>query len=225
MIAAGSACCAQSSEDRALEAVRGVLRGSVRNACDQLAFALKLDPQSTSLHRAAGAALLAHELAHVAQQRHDGPRLQRRSADVTMPEARISAALRPIDDSVRGLSALTTPPAPGEVISERSDEDAPDPAQRLPFTDGGWESGEILTRLGQFDALPGTDSDANRCVQAVAMASHIVEGPDAVKQYLVEHGVAANRITTEGLGESKPVASNATAEGRAQNRRVELHLR
>lgn len=58
MIAAGSACCAQSSEDRALEAVRGVLRGSVRNACDQLAFALKLDPQSTSLHRAAGAALL-----------------------------------------------------------------------------------------------------------------------------------------------------------------------
>lgn len=135
-------------------------------------------------HSPAGAFLLAHELAHVAQQRRDGPRLQRQDADVTMPEARISGALRPIDTGVGGLEALTTAPEPGEVRSERSDENAPDPAQRLPFTDGGWESGEILTRLGQFDSMPGTDSDASRCVQAVAMASHVVEGPEAVKQYL-----------------------------------------
>ena len=48
---------------------------------------------------------------------------------------------------------------------------------------------------------------------------------DAVKRYLVEHGIAASRITTEGFGERQPVASNATAEGRAQNRRVELNVR
>ena len=47
---------------------------------------------------------------------------------------------------------------------------------------------------------------------------------DAVRQYLVKHGIAANRITTEGLGESRPVASNDTPDGRAQNRRVELHV-
>jgi outer membrane protein OmpA-like peptidoglycan-associated protein len=44
----------------------------------------------------------------------------------------------------------------------------------------------------------------------------------AVRDYLVSHGIAASRIRTEGFGESKPVASNDTEDGRAQNRRVEL---
>ena len=47
---------------------------------------------------------------------------------------------------------------------------------------------------------------------------------EAVKRYLVDHGIAASRITSEGFGKREPVASNATAEGRAQNRRVELHV-
>jgi outer membrane protein OmpA-like peptidoglycan-associated protein len=47
---------------------------------------------------------------------------------------------------------------------------------------------------------------------------------DAVRQYLVKHGIPANRITTEGFGKSRPVASNDTADGRAQNRRVELRV-
>lgn len=45
---------------------------------------------------------------------------------------------------------------------------------------------------------------------------------DAVKQYLTRKGVAADRITTHAYGESKPVADNTTAEGRALNRRVEV---
>lgn len=47
---------------------------------------------------------------------------------------------------------------------------------------------------------------------------------NSVKQYLVKSGIAASRIRTEGYGESRPVASNETEDGRAQNRRVELHL-
>jgi OmpA-OmpF porin, OOP family len=45
---------------------------------------------------------------------------------------------------------------------------------------------------------------------------------DAVRAYLIEKGVAADRLTAAGFGPSKPIASNATAAGRGQNRRVEL---
>jgi len=45
---------------------------------------------------------------------------------------------------------------------------------------------------------------------------------DSVKSYLVNQGFSADNITTIGYGEEQPVASNDTAEGRAQNRRVEL---
>lgn len=46
----------------------------------------------------------------------------------------------------------------------------------------------------------------------------------SVKSYLVNRGIDANRIYTEGKGELQPVASNKTREGRAQNRRVEIEI-
>ncbi len=46
----------------------------------------------------------------------------------------------------------------------------------------------------------------------------------AVKAFLVQEGVAESRLSTRGLGESQPVASNETDDGRAQNRRVELKV-
>lgn len=44
----------------------------------------------------------------------------------------------------------------------------------------------------------------------------------AVKTYLVRQGIDESRIETESVGEAKPVASNSTASGRAQNRRAEI---
>lgn len=45
---------------------------------------------------------------------------------------------------------------------------------------------------------------------------------NAVKQYLVNAGVPASSINANGYGEANPIASNATEEGRIQNRRVEI---
>jgi outer membrane protein OmpA-like peptidoglycan-associated protein len=45
---------------------------------------------------------------------------------------------------------------------------------------------------------------------------------ETVMAYLTAHGVAAESLTARGYGQTQPVADNATAEGRARNRRVEL---
>ena len=47
---------------------------------------------------------------------------------------------------------------------------------------------------------------------------------NAVRDYLVDHGVESELIETRGKGESDPVASNATPEGRQQNRRVVIDV-
>jgi outer membrane protein OmpA-like peptidoglycan-associated protein len=47
---------------------------------------------------------------------------------------------------------------------------------------------------------------------------------DAVADYLALRGVSRARIATIGYGERYPVADNATDEGRARNRRVEIKI-
>lgn len=47
---------------------------------------------------------------------------------------------------------------------------------------------------------------------------------NAVKDYLINKGVASSRMETQGLAYDYPVASNDTKEGRAQNRRVEVYI-
>ena len=47
---------------------------------------------------------------------------------------------------------------------------------------------------------------------------------EAVRRYLVEHGVDARRLSAEGFGESRPLEPNVSDRGRARNRRVELRI-
>jgi outer membrane protein OmpA-like peptidoglycan-associated protein len=50
------------------------------------------------------------------------------------------------------------------------------------------------------------------------------ERADAVKNYLIEHGISADRLTSIGYGSKNPIGSNKTPEGRKLNRRIELKI-
>ena len=80
----------------------------------------------------------------------------------------------------------------------------------------------FLKARSNFDAkiIGHTDS-----VGTIANNQKLSENrANAVKEMIVGYGVDASRITTEGMGESAPTATNDTAEGRAQNRRIEAEL-
>ncbi len=73
---------------------------------------------------------------------------------------------------------------------------------------------ETLIATGHTDSI-GTEAYNQKLSERRA---------NSVKTYLVSKGIDANRIYVEGKGETSPVASNSTREGRAQNRRVEIEI-
>jgi OOP family OmpA-OmpF porin len=75
-------------------------------------------------------------------------------------------------------------------------------------------------RVVDIDIIGHTDSDGSEEYnQALS-----VRRAESVKDYLVSEDVDASIIDVSGEGESNPVASNATKEGRAQNRRVDINV-
>ncbi|MDT9677489.1 OmpA family protein [Pseudomonas sp. JV414] len=106
-------------------------------------------------------------------------------------------------------------------------------------------NGNVLFAYNQSDLMPEARSELdslmaklqNADVVSVKVIGHTdSQGSDAYNQklserrassvaaYLLSQGLAPDKLTSEGRGESQPVADNDTEEGRAQNRRVELHI-
>lgn len=105
-------------------------------------------------------------------------------------------------------------------------------------------SGAVIFATGQANLLPGAqaklDQVATALSQGDAKGKILIEGhtdsrgsadlnqglsqrrADAVKAYLTSKNIEAERMTSQGVGPSRPIADNATAEGRANNRRVEI---
>ena len=71
-----------------------------------------------------------------------------------------------------------------------------------------------------IDVYGHTDSTGNDSIN-IPLSQNRAQ---AVSNYLASRGVASARIGTQGFGASQPVASNATPEGRQQNRRVEIKI-
>jgi outer membrane protein OmpA-like peptidoglycan-associated protein len=80
----------------------------------------------------------------------------------------------------------------------------------------------ILSECGNssFMIAGHTDSDASDAYNLTLSQNRV----DAVKAALVRRGIVGDRLQTRGFGESRPIATNATAEGKALNRRVEFIL-
>lgn len=98
------------------------------------------------------------------------------------------------------------------------------------FTGASLRSGNS-DQVGQLAAIlaahPGLRSGGLRLeVEASTDSSESLalsqQRAEAVRQILVAHGIPSSMITARGLGDSRPVASNATAAGREENQRVEI---
>jgi outer membrane protein OmpA-like peptidoglycan-associated protein len=105
-------------------------------------------------------------------------------------------------------------------------------------------SGGVLFASAKFDLLPAAQANLAQVADTLSkgdpdsrimVAGHTdsqggeaynmelsQHRAEAVRSFLVSHGVAADRITAQGFGLSQPVADNSSPEGRADNRRVEI---
>lgn len=105
-------------------------------------------------------------------------------------------------------------------------------------------SGSVLFASGDSELLPSARNRLSEVADALKQSHNLLTieghtdamGPDLyneelslrraerVRDFLISRGVEPDRVSVRGLGEYRPVASNATSEGRANNRRVEIVL-
>jgi outer membrane protein OmpA-like peptidoglycan-associated protein len=105
-------------------------------------------------------------------------------------------------------------------------------------------SGSVLFTSAKWDLLPSAQAKLNEVADALLKqdpeSKIVVEGhtdsqgsaasnqelsqkrAQAVRDYLVTRGIAADRVTSQGFGPTRAIGDNASAEGRANNRRVEI---
>ena len=72
----------------------------------------------------------------------------------------------------------------------------------------------------RFEIVGHTDSEGGRAQNLVLSAARA----ETVKAYLVQRGIPEAALSTSGLGPDRPVADNATPQGRARNRRIEFRV-
>ena len=93
------------------------------------------------------------------------------------------------------------------------------PARELPSLDRMAET--LISRPELTARIEGHTDSAGGAALNLALSRQRAE---AVMQALIDRGVDPARLSAEGLGEENPIADNGTAQGRSQNRRVEIYV-
>jgi len=164
-------------------------------------------------------------------------------ADASNPEAYeigcptgvgLGAILGAVVADVTYREPLAPPPAPAPVAV--APPPPPAPAERIVLRGVHFDFDKARLRsdalpildeaVNALKAHPATDVDVNGYTDSVGSAAYNRRLSErraaAVADYLEQKGIPAERLFTHGFGATDFVASNATAAGRAQNRRVEL---
>lgn len=158
---------------------------------------------------------------------------------VIPPVAEAAPAAGPVDADGDGVPDAMDK-CPGTLKGARVDADGcVKEEQKISLPNIEFQSGSTVLATGGKEKLEAVvDFLNNQAEVQVDVFGHTdSQGKDSYNQtlsdgrarsvmdYLVSRGIAASRLTSRGFGETQPIASNETAEGRAQNRRVELLLR
>jgi flagellar motor protein MotB len=127
---------------------------------------------------------------------------------------RVQGLLADLNSKLDGRGLMTT--VPGELLfavgSDEVQAGAGDTLAKVAELIGMYDDRQVLI-IGHSDAR----GDAARNRQLSERRAELV------KRIFVDYfGLAADRLSTEGLGEARPIASNATSQGRSANRRVEI---
>lgn len=195
------------------------------------AAVMKVEQPQSNTQITAHNEFVAHGKIEIAQAKaREGYMLEQQKAmGSTTADARLASRTAEADDANRRAAALTAElaalnakPSPRGMVITLSD---------------------VLFATGQANLSPGADANLGRLFDFMTNNPDrkvVIEGhtdsvgsaesnmilsrnrAQSVNSYLSNRGIAASRLSMEGMGESSPVASNSNASGQQLNRRVEV---
>lgn len=160
-------------------------------------------------------------------------------AVVTFPACKAKKlAQKPAPVETEKMYAPVAKPTPPPAAAPAQ---APAPAPAKPnynFTNIQFEFNSAVLKTASYQALDQAviEMKKDATVKFVLNGNSSAEGTDqrnmelsveranSVKTYLVNSGISVDNLTVKGYGESKPIADNATEDGRVLNRRVEIKV-